>query len=144
MATQRLDFRKPTSQWGAFNGEGSFAAVGPNAKLRTIIALYPEAFTVVARTDSGIRDFQDLHDKRVGIGTSGVGYNFTRDVILRSYGWTTSGPEHVLEFAPADQNQALCNNKVDAIIFEAGHPNELTQEATADCRGKLVPVAGQP
>src|SRR5215467_4578686 len=128
----------------AFDGEGPFAAAGPDPKLRAVIALYPEAFTVVARADTGIRDFQDLRGKRVGIGPSGVGYNFTRDVILKSYGGTTSGPEHVLEFAPAEQNQALCDNKVDAIIFEAGHPNGLTQEATTDCRAKLVRVAGQP
>jgi uncharacterized protein len=128
----------------AFNGEGPFAAVGPDPKLRVVIALYPEAFTVVARADTGIRDFQDLRGKRVGIGTSGVGYNFTRDIILGFYAGTTSAPEHVLEFAPAEQNQALCNNKVDAIIFEAGHPNGLTQEATTDCRARLVRVAGLP
>jgi uncharacterized protein len=57
----------------AFNGEGPFAAAGPDSKLRTVMALYPEAFTVVARADTGIRDFQDLRGKRVGIGTSGVG-----------------------------------------------------------------------
>jgi uncharacterized protein len=110
----------------AFNGQGPFAAAGPDPKLRTVTALYPEAFTVVAaRADTGIRDFQDLRGKRVGIGTSGVGYNFTRDVILGFYGSTTSAPERVLEFAPAEQNQALCSNKVDAVIFEAGHPNGL-------------------
>jgi len=130
--------------YAAFHGEGPFAAAGPDPKLRMVIALYPEAFTVVARADAGIRDFQDLRGKRVGIGTSGVGYNFTRDVILRFYGWTTSGPEHVLEFAPAEQNQALCSNRVDAIIFEAGHPNGLTQEATMECQARLVRVAGQP
>ena len=130
--------------YAAFHGEGPFAAAGPDPKLRMVIALYPEAFTVVARADAGIRDFQDLRGKRVGIGTSGVGYNFTRDVILGFYGSTTSAPERVLEFAPAEQNQALCSDKVDAIIFEAGHPNGLTQEATADCRARLVRVAGQP
>jgi len=128
----------------AYRSEGPFAADGPHPKLRMVIALYPEAFTVVARADIGIRDFEDLRDKRVGIGTSGVGYNFTRDIIVESCGWTTSGPERVLEFAPAEQNQALCSNKVDAIIFEAGHPNGLTQEATTDCRARLVSVAGQP
>ena len=50
----------------------------------------------------------------------------------------------MLELPPAEQNQALCKNKVDAIIFEAGHPNGLTQEATTDCRARLVRVAGQP
>src|SRR5262249_45259073 len=74
----------------------------------------------------------------------GVGYNFTRDVIRRFYGGTTSSAERVLEFAPAEQNQALCGNKVDAIIFQAGHPNGLTQAATTDCRARLVRIAGQP
>jgi uncharacterized protein len=130
--------------YAAFHGEGPFVAGGPDPKLRMVIALYPEAFTVVARADTGIRDFRDLRGKRVGIGTSGVGYDFTRDVILGFYGSTTFAPERVLEFAPAEQNQALCSNKVDAIIFEAGHPNGLTQEATAVCRARLVRVAGQP
>ena len=130
--------------YAAFHGEGPFGAAGPDPKLRTVVALYPEAFTVVARADTGIRDFEDLRAKRVGIGTSGVGYNFTRDIILEAYGWTKSDPEHVLEFAPAEQNLALCSGKVDAIIFEAGHPNGLTQEATTDCRARLVRVAGQP
>src|SRR6516165_3393235 len=130
--------------YAAFHGEGPFAAAGPDPKLRVLIALYPEAFTVVARPDTGIRDFQDLRGKRIGLGTSGVGYNFTYDVVLGFYGSATSGPETVLELPPAEQNQALCGNKVDAIIFEAGHPNGLTQEATADCRARLVRVAGPP
>src|SRR3984893_15281977 len=127
----------------AFHGEGPFAAAGPDPKLRPLIALYREAFTVVARADTGIRDFQDLRGKRVGVGTSGAGYTFTRDVVLGFYGWTISGAERVLELGPAAQKQALCSNKVDAIIFEAGHPNGLTQEATTGCRARLVRVAGR-
>jgi uncharacterized protein len=123
---------------------GTDAAAGPDPKLRMLIALYPEAFTVVARADTGIRDFEELRGKRVGIGKSGAGYTFTRDVVLGFYGWTISDPERVLEFGPAEQNQALCSNKVDAIIFTAGHPDGLTQEATTGCRARLVRVAGPP
>jgi len=130
--------------YAAFHGEGPFAAAGADPKLRVLIALYPEAFTVVARPGTGIRDFQDLRGKRIGLGTSGVGYNFTYHVVLGSYDSTTSRPERVLELPPAEQNQALCSNKVDAVIFEAGHPNGLTQEATTDCRARLVRVAGPP
>jgi uncharacterized protein len=130
--------------YAAFHGEGPFAAAGPDPKLRMLIALYREAFTVVARADAGIRNFQDLRGKRVGIGTSGVGYNFTHDVVRGFYDSTISSPERVLELGPAEQNQALCENKVDAIIFEAGHPNGLTQEATTSCRARLVRVAGPP
>jgi TRAP transporter TAXI family solute receptor len=109
-----------------------------------LIALYPEAFTVVARAETGIRDFKDLSGKRIGIGKSDSGFTFTRDVVLGFYGWTISVPERVLELGPAEQNQALCNNLVDAIIFEGGHPNGLTQEATTGCRSRLVRVAGPP
>jgi TRAP transporter TAXI family solute receptor len=130
--------------YAAFHGEGPFAAAGPDPKLRLLIALYPEAFTVVAGADAGIRDFHDLRGKRVGIGQSGGGYTFTRDVILGAYGWTLADLELRPELGPAEENQALCSNQVDAIIFEAGHPNGLTQEATTGCRARLVRVAGPP
>jgi len=130
--------------YAAFHGEGPFITARPDPRLRSLIALYPEAFTVVARADAGIRDFQDLRDKRIGIGKSGAGYTFTRDVVLGFYGWIISEPDRVLELGPAEQNQALCANAVDAIIFQAGHPNGLTQEATTGCRARLVHVAGPP
>ncbi len=130
--------------YAAFHGEGPFAAAGPDPKLRMLIAFYPEAFTVIARADAGIGDFQDLRGKRIGIGKSGAGYTVTRDIVLGFYGWTISDADRLLELGPAEQNQALCSDKVDAIIFEAGHPDGLTQEATTDCPARLVRVAGPP
>jgi uncharacterized protein len=130
--------------YAAFHGEGPFVAAGPDPKLRILLALYPEAFTVVARADTGILDFQDLRGKRIGIGTGGAGYTYTRDVLLELYGWMIPDPERVLELGSAAQNEALCDNKVDVIIFAAGHPNGLTQEATNGCGAKLVRVAGRP
>jgi uncharacterized protein len=130
--------------YAAFHGAGPFAAAGPDPKLRLLIALYPEAFTVVARADAGIRTFQDLRGKRIGIGMRDAGYTYTRDVVLGFYGWAISDPDRVLELGPAEQNEALCSNKVDVIIFEAGHPNGLTQEATTGCRARLVRVVGPP
>ncbi|HUJ01006.1 MAG TPA: TAXI family TRAP transporter solute-binding subunit [Usitatibacter sp.] len=128
----------------AFHGEGPFAGAGPDPKLRMLIALYPEAFTVIARADAGIREFQDLRGKRLGIGKSGAGYTFTRDAVLGAYGWTISDFGHVLELDPAEQERALCRNKVDAVFFAAGQPDGLTQEVTAGCRARLVRVAGKP
>ena len=130
--------------YAAFHGEGPFAAAGPDPKLRMLITLYPETFTVVARAETNIRNFQDLHGKRIGLGKSGAGYTFTRDIVLGSYGWTIQDLERLPELGPAEQNQALCSNKVDAIFFQAGHPNGLTQEATTLCQARLVRVAGPP
>ncbi len=130
--------------YAAYRGEGPFADVGPDTELRTLIALQSESFTVVARADARIRGFQDLHGKRVGIGTTGAGFSLTRDVVLGFYGWTISDFDRALEVGPTEQNKVLCNNTVDAIIFLAGHPNGLTQEATTECKSRLVPVSGPP
>jgi hypothetical protein len=43
---------------------------------------------------------------------------------------------------PAEQSQALCDNKVDAIIYTVGHPNGSIQEATTSCDTVLVNVTG--
>lgn len=130
--------------YAAVHGEGPFAAAGPDPQLRLLLTLYPEAFTVLARADGAIREFQDLRGKRLGIGKSGAGYPFTRDVVLGAYGWTLADLKPTPELAPAEQNQALCGNQVDVIIFYAGHPNGLTQAATTGCRARLVRVAGPP
>jgi len=130
--------------YAAFHGVGPFVATGPDRKLRLAIGLYPEAFTVLARADSGIVAFQDLRGKRVGIGKNGSGSSFTLDVVLGAYGWTMSDHERMLELGPAEQNQALCGDRIDAIMFDAGHPNGLIQEATTGCQARLARVAGPP
>jgi len=130
--------------YGAYRGEGPFAAIGPDKELRTIIALHRESFTVIARADSNIRNFQDLRHKRIGIGKAGAGFTFTRDVVLGYYGWNISDFNRALELGPTEQNKTLCDNDVDAIIFEAAHPDGLTQEATSECHARLVRVAGPP
>jgi TRAP transporter TAXI family solute receptor len=128
----------------AFDGTGPFAAAGADPKLRLLIALHPEAFTVVARGDADVREFQDLRGRRVGVGKSGAGYPFTRDVVLAAYGWTTADLGPMLELDPGEQEQALCSNRVDAVFFVAGHPNGVTQGVTSGCGARLVRVAGPP
>lgn len=142
--TSTIGLAQSDVAYAAFRGEGPFASAGPDKALRILIALHSESFTVVARADSGIGDFQDLRGKRIGLGRSGAGYAVTRDTVLGFYDWTISDFDRLLELGPAEQNQTLCGNVVDAIIFEAGHPNGLTQEATTECRARLVRVSGPP
>ncbi len=128
--------------FGAFRGEGLFAAVGPDPDLRSVVALHRQSFTVISRADSAIHDFEDLRGRRVGIGNRGAGYTFTRDVVLRFYGWKISDFDRALELGPSEQNELLCDNRVDAVIYETAHPDGLTQEATSDCGARLVRVVG--
>lgn len=128
----------------AFRGEGPFASAAPDASLRILIALHAESFTVLARPDSGIREFQDLRGRRVGLGTTGAGHAVTRDLVLGQFGWTISDFDRLLELGPAEQNRTLCGGGVDAIVLLAGHPDGLTQEATTACGARLVRVSGPP
>jgi len=96
---------------------------------------------VYKRQDADIKTFDDLKGKRVNIGNPGSGQRGTMDVVLAAKGWSTSDFALASELKPAEQSQALCDNKVDAIIYTVGHPNGSIQEATTACDTNLVNVA---
>ena len=73
-------------QYHAYNGTGKFADQGPNKELRAVFSVHPEPFTVIARSDSGIKTFDDLKGKRVNIGNPGSGQRGTMEVLMGSQG----------------------------------------------------------
>lgn len=125
----------------AYRGQEPFAAAGPDTELRTLIALHPEALAVIARADAGIRRFEDLRGKRISVGP-GVSSTVARDDLLAAQGWTMSDFARSLSLGLAEQNRALCDNRVDAILFQAAQPNGFIQEATIGCPARLVPLDG--
>lgn len=129
-------------QYYAWNGTASFKQAGPFAELRSVFSIHSEGFTVVARRDSDIKTFQDLKGKRVNVGNPGSGQRATMDVVLDAFGWTMKDFASVGEFKPAEQAQALCDGKVDAVVYMVGHPNGAIQEATSSCDTVIVDVAG--
>jgi TRAP transporter TAXI family solute receptor len=139
-----LDMGVAQSDWQyhAYHGTSKFSDQGPNKELRAIFSVHPEPFTVVARADSGIKNFKDLKGKRVNIGNPGSGQRGTMDIVLKAMGWTTADFKLASELKPAEQSSALCDNKVDAIIYTVGHPNGSIKEATTSCDSVLVNVDG--
>ncbi len=129
-------------QYHAFNGTGEFSQTGPNKELRSVFSVHPEPFTVVARADSGIRDFKDLRGKRINIGNTGSGQRGTMEVVMKAMGWTVIDFREVTELKSAEQSKALCDNKIDAIVFTVGHPSVSIKEATSSCDSVLVNVTG--
>ncbi len=129
-------------QYHAYNGTSRFEEAGPNEKLRAVFSIHPEPYTVVARADAGVRNFQDLKGKRVNIGNPGSGQRATTDVVLEALGWTVRDFRLASELRPAEQAGAMCDNRVDAIIYTVGHPNGSIQEATTTCDAVLVNVTG--
>ncbi len=139
-----LDFGVAQSDWQyhAYNGTSKFEEQGAFENLRAVFSVHPEPFTVVARADSGISSFADLAGKRVNIGNPGSGQRGTMEVVMGTLGWDKGTFALASELKSAEQSQALCDNKIDAMIFTVGHPSGSIKEATTSCDSVLVPVTG--
>ncbi|MCG8547435.1 MAG: TAXI family TRAP transporter solute-binding subunit [Alphaproteobacteria bacterium] len=139
-----LDFGVAQSDWQyhAYNGTSKFKDKGPFKELRAVFSVHPEPFTVVARADSGVKSFQDLKGKRVNIGNPGSGQRGTMDIVLKAMGWSKKDFKLASELKSAEQSQALCDNKIDAMVFTVGHPSGSIKEATTSCASVLVNVTG--
>ncbi|MDJ0739438.1 MAG: TAXI family TRAP transporter solute-binding subunit [Gammaproteobacteria bacterium] len=139
-----LDMGVAQSDWQyhAYNGTSKFEDQGANKELRAVFSVHPEPFTVVARKDSGIKTFDDLKGKRVNIGNPGSGQRGTMEVVMAAKGWSKSDFSLVSELKAAEQSQALCDNKIDAMVYVVGHPNGSIKEATTSCDTVLVAVDG--
>jgi len=137
-----LDFGVVQSDWQyhAYNGTSKFEDAGPFEELRAVFSVHPEPFTVVARADAGVRDFEDLKGKRMNIGNPGSGQRGTIEVLLEEMGWTVDDFSLATELKAAEQSQALCDNNIDAFVYTVGHPNGSIQEATTSCEANLVNV----
>ncbi|WP_417512878.1 TAXI family TRAP transporter solute-binding subunit [Minwuia sp.] len=128
-------------QYHAYNGTSPETfPEGAYKDLRAVFSVHPEPFTVVARADSGIETFEDLKGKRVNLGNPGSGARATFEVVMEKMGWTANDFALAAELKSAEQAAALCDDKIDAIVFTVGHPSGTIQEATTSCDSKLINV----
>jgi len=141
--TGDLDLGVAQSDWQYHAYNGTAPDKFPDGKfegLRAVFSVHPEPFTVVARADSGINSIEDLKGKRVNIGNPGSGQRGTMEVLMDKMGWSMDDFALASELKSSEQSAALCDNKVDAIVFTVGHPNGSIKEATTSCESKLINV----
>lgn len=129
-------------QYHAYKGSHVFREREPYEGLRSVFSMHSEPFTVLARRDSGIRTFDDLKGKRVNIGNPGSGMRATMNELMKLKGWSPSVFRMASELKATEQGEALCKNRIDALIYTAGHPNKAIQKVTSECDAVLVPVEG--
>jgi TRAP transporter TAXI family solute receptor len=129
-------------QYHAYKGTAKFGAAGPDTNLRSLFALHGEPFTVVARADSGIATFDDLRGKRVNLGNPGSGQHATMDVVMAAKGWDKRVFSLANELPASQQAMALCQNRIQAMIYTVGHPNPSVAHAASACNSRIVEVKG--
>ena len=141
-----LEFGVAQSDWQfhAYNGTSKFEEQGKFENLRAVFSVHPEPFTLLTRGDTGIGKFEDLKGKKVNVGNPGSGQRATMEVVMESYGITMGDLALAAELKGAEMAQALCDGKIDAMIYTVGHPAAAITEATNTCDVKLVSVDGDP
>jgi len=135
-----IGFAQSDTQFYALNGQAPFKDKQP--KLRALFSVYPELFTLVTRQDANIRSFADLKGKRLNIGDPGSGTRATTELVMAATGIRKEDLRLATELKFVEMAPALCDNKIDAFTFVAGHPNAIFQEAAASCASSIASVSG--
>ncbi|MES9862115.1 MAG: TAXI family TRAP transporter solute-binding subunit [Candidatus Thiodiazotropha sp. LLP2] len=145
IAAKELDFGVAQSDWQyhAYNGSSKFTRQGANKSLRAVFSIHSEPFTVMARKESGIEAFTDLKGKRVNIGNPGSGQRGTMEVLMGKHGWGKQDFKLASELKATEQARALCDNKIDTMVYVVGHPNASIKEAATACDTRLVSVKSE-
>src|SRR5690606_38812765 len=64
------------------------------------------------------------------------------ELLINKMGWKLDDFSLISELKAAEQSKALCDNKIDAMVYVVGHPNGSIKEATTSCDSVLVNVSG--
>ena len=125
----------------ARTGTEIFSDAGSDKKLRILFSLHAEPFTIVARKNAKIAVFDDLKGKRIYIGSPGSGMRATMEELIASKGLSGKNFANIVDIKSNDQTKALCEGKIDALVYAGGHPNGAIQQVTSACQTRLVDVA---
>ncbi len=137
-----IDFGIVQSDWqyNAYNGTGFFADQKPFKELRSVFSLYTETFTLAVSEKSGIKKLDDILNKRINFGPQGSGMYATMEVLMSVKGWNKQSFANITYLQPSEQPKALCDDKIDVMIYASGNPNGVLQEATQTCKVRIIPI----
>ena len=141
-----LEFGVAQSDWQyhAHRGTSKFADKGRFEGLRAVFSAHPEPFTLIARKGAGVASFEDLKGKKVNVGNPGSGQRATMEVVMDAFGMTMGDFSLAAELKGSEMAQAVCDGKIDAMIYTVGHPAAAVTEAATSCDVELVSVSGAP
>jgi len=110
--------------------------------IRTVMAIYPELFTLVTRKDANIHSYKDLKNKRINIGNRGSGNEATALAMFQSIGFKKSDLKFAGSLESVEMPDALRDNKIDGYFYMVGHPTQNIINATNSVDVKITPLRG--
>ena len=140
----QIDFAIVQSDWhrAALEGTSIYAQDGRFEDLRSVLSLYEEPITILARRGAGINRLADLVGKRIEIGHPASGRRATIERLFSAMAFTSEKFAKVIELSSSGALDELCAGALDATILVVGHPNARIGRVLATCDADLIPVAG--
>ncbi len=125
-------------QFQAMNGLAEWKDRGPQTTLRAVFSIHPEAVTLIAAADSGIKNIRDLKGKHVNIGNPGSGQRQNAIDALTAAGIDYEKDLKAESFRAIDAPGMLQDKQIDAFFYTVGHPSGAIKEATSGARKVLI------
>jgi len=110
--------------------------------IRSIMAIYPELFTLVTRKDANINSYKDLKGKRINIGNEGSGNESTALAMFKSTNLKVSDLKIASRLSSVEMPDALIDNKIDGYFYMVGHPTQNILDASRYADVKIVELKG--
>ena len=139
-----LEFGVAQSDWQfhAYNGTSKFKDAVKFENLRAVFSVHPEPFTLIGKAGGGVKKFEDIKGKRVNVGNPGSGQRATMEVVMGASGIAMSDLALAAELKGSEMAQALCDGKIDVMMYTVGHPAAAITEAATTCDIEMIPVDG--
>jgi uncharacterized protein len=125
-------------QFQAMNGMAEWKDKGPQTDLRAVFSIHPEAVTLIASSDSGIKSITDLKGKKVNIGNPGSGQRQNAIDALTAVGINYEKDLKAESFKAYEAAGLLQDKQIDAFFYTVGHPSGSIKEATSGARKVVI------
>lgn len=138
-----LDFGIAQSDvvYQAANGQKKFKGE-PVKKLRSVMAIYPELFTLVTRKEAGIKSIMDVKGKRINLGNPGSGNEATALALFKAIGISKDDLAFAGVLKAGEAPDALRDNKIDGYFYMVGHPTANIKDASNSVDIRITPING--
>jgi len=125
----------------AFQAFGAFEGQPPKEDLRGLMSLYPNYVQLVTIESSGIKTFDDLKGKRVGVGAPNSGVEVNARLMLEAHNLTYNDirPDYLNYGEAIDQ---MRNGLVDAAFVTSGIPNATILDLATTKKIRVIPIEG--
>ena len=138
-----LDFGIAQSDvlYDASNGQKKFEG---NAikKLRSVMAIYPELFTLVTQEEAKIKNIMDIKGKRINLGNPGSGNEATALALFETLGINKEDLALAGDLKAGEAPDALRDDKIDGYFYMVGHPTANIKDAANSANIVITPIKG--